>query len=213
MYGTRILKRQIGSDARQLREHHQPRPGPAVHRAELRAAGELSALHDSGQGAGGHRGAGERPRQARSDGAGGRGVGDPRQAGPAGPRGRRRAARKARPRPLPSAAPGGPPEDPEQAANRALSAAAEEKNRTRGDRYERALEAAIDAAEDPEFAKPVSEELVGPLLAAARQDPETLLGRLAEVYSGASTRELQAKLGRVLAVANVWGRISADGDR
>ena len=212
MYGTRILKRQIGSDARQLEntinrdlvrpfielnfgpQENYPRfMIPVKEPEDIGAlANALDKLVPMGL---------EAEASVIRDKLG---LPDPEDDA---------ELLEKPPAPAPMAAPGGPPEDPEQAANRALSAAAEEKNRARGDRYERALEAAIDAAEDPEFAKPVSEELVGPLLAAARQDPETLLGRLAEVYSGASTRELQAKLGRVLAVANVWGRISADGDR
>ena len=78
--------------------------------------------------------------------------------------------------------------------------------------FDRALEAAIEAAEDPDRVGEISEDLVRPLLEAAEENPEALLGRLAELHPESTTDQLQDMLGRAMFVAEQWGRLSVDAD-
>ena len=78
--------------------------------------------------------------------------------------------------------------------------------------FDHALEAAIEAAEDPDRVAEISEDLVRPLLQAAEENPEALLGRLAELHPESTTENLQEMLGRAMFVAETWGRLSVDAD-
>lgn len=80
------------------------------------------------------------------------------------------------------------------------------------DLYGRALEAAIAAADDPDQAQAISEDLARPLLEAADENPEMLLGRLAELYPKLDASKLQDLLGRALFVAEIWGSLSVEAD-
>ena len=92
-------------------------------------------------------------------------------------------------------------------ANRRRATAA---NRSAGgDPYERGLEAALEAADDPERLRALSEEMVRPLIAAARDNPEMLLGRLAELYPRLDARALEGRLERALFAAEQWGELAA----
>ncbi len=80
------------------------------------------------------------------------------------------------------------------------------------DLYGRALEAAIAAADDPEQTQAIAQDLARPLLQAADENPEILLGRLAELYPKLDSGALQALLGRALFVAEIWGSLSVEAE-
>ena len=80
------------------------------------------------------------------------------------------------------------------------------------DPVERALEALIEAAGDEAAQSKLHEDLVRPILAAAREDPDTLLGRLAELEPNLDTEGLEDLLTRLLFVAEVWGRLNGLDD-
>ena len=80
--------------------------------------------------------------------------------------------------------------------------------RDAGEDWERALDAAIDAVEDPEAMEGMEEDLVRPLLQAADDDPEQLRSRLAERYPDMDAGGLEDLLGRVLFTARTWGQLS-----
>ena len=82
------------------------------------------------------------------------------------------------------------------------------------DIFEEALQAALDASDEvgATHASPlsISEELVAPILEAADENPEQLLGRLAELYPDLDATALQDRLDRVLFVASLLGQSSAN---
>ena len=82
------------------------------------------------------------------------------------------------------------------------------------DIFEEALQAALDASDEvgATHASPlsISEELVAPILEAADENPEQLLGRLAELYPDLDATALQDRLDRVLFVASLLGHSSAN---
>ncbi|MCY4427388.1 MAG: DUF935 domain-containing protein [Halieaceae bacterium] len=78
------------------------------------------------------------------------------------------------------------------------------------DPMEQALMAALDAVDDPAHADALTEDMVQPILDAAEQDPQELLGRLAELYPALDGDVLQDRLAQVLFVADLWGRAPAD---
>ena len=80
------------------------------------------------------------------------------------------------------------------------------------DPYEKALEAALEAAESPERAGEISRELVEPVLALAGEPPDVILGRLAELRPGESSARLQELLRRMMFAASLWGSASVDDD-
>ena len=79
------------------------------------------------------------------------------------------------------------------------------------DPVERGLESLLQAVDDPEQSIEVGEALARPLLEAIERDPDLLLGRLAESYSHLDADGLQALLARAMFVAELWGRVSAEG--
>ena len=80
------------------------------------------------------------------------------------------------------------------------------------DIFEEALQAALDASDKPEALEAISEDLVAPILEAADENPEQLLGRLAELYPDLDATALQDRLDRVLFVASLLGHSSAEAE-
>ena len=76
------------------------------------------------------------------------------------------------------------------------------------DEWEQALEAVIERAEDPDALDRIDEDLIRPLLDAAEDNPEQLLGRLAELYPAMDPERLQDLFARVIFLADTWGRLS-----
>ena len=79
------------------------------------------------------------------------------------------------------------------------------------DGFERGIEALISAAEGGELAL-AGRDLARPIVDAAQRDPTMLLGRLAEAWPDMDQDRLQERLAKVLFAAQLWGRLSVDGD-
>lgn len=102
----------------------------------------------------------------------------------------------------------GPDVDPMRMSGRASRFAA---SRAEDDAFEAALEAAVKAAEGGDL-EGIGRDLAGPIVAAAREDPVMLLGRLAELHPAMNADALQDLLAKVIFVAEVWARLSAADD-
>ena len=76
---------------------------------------------------------------------------------------------------------------------------------------ERGLEALVAAAEAEAGASGAA-DLARPVVAAAREDPELLLGHLAELRPRLDSGALEDLLSRALFLAEAWGRLNGDGD-
>lgn len=74
------------------------------------------------------------------------------------------------------------------------------------------LQQTAAGADDPDQTREISEDLAGPLLQAAEDNPEMLLGRLAELYPKLDSGALQDLLGRALFVAEIWGSLSVEAE-
>lgn len=99
-----------------------------------------------------------------------------------------------------------PPEPPAPAAARDAERA-EIAARHDAD-WEKGLDAALDALDDQ--LDPIAEALAAPLLAVARDQPDRLRNRLAELYPALNGQPLEDVLARVIFVAELWGRFSSD---
>ncbi len=75
-----------------------------------------------------------------------------------------------------------------------------------------ALDAILDELDDSAVATPVAAALVGPLLAAARDEPARLRESLAARYPALDPDRLADLVTRVVFAAHAWGRLDADAD-
>lgn len=71
-----------------------------------------------------------------------------------------------------------------------------------------AIDRALEALTDGEV-QAQAEQMLAPLLALARDDPDALLTRLAELYPALDDAALQERLARLIFVADLWGRLHA----
>ncbi len=81
--------------------------------------------------------------------------------------------------------------------------------RAGADPLDDALDAALDALDDPDVTVPAADALAQPLLDAAAGGDGELLTRLAARYPALDPGRLQALTERVLFIADSWGRLSA----
>lgn len=81
--------------------------------------------------------------------------------------------------------------------------------RAGADPLDAAIDAALDALDDPDALAPVAEALARPLLDAAAGGDGELRGRLAARYPDLDPDRLQDLATRVLFVADTWGRLTA----
>lgn len=77
---------------------------------------------------------------------------------------------------------------------------------------QKALEDALASIGDDALGEQ-AQALLGPIVQRAKKDPDAVLGELADIYPAMAYEALQQKLGRLLFVADTWGRLNATGDR
>ena len=82
--------------------------------------------------------------------------------------------------------------------------------RAEDDAFERGLQALEAAAEGGGLDR-IGRDLAGPIVDAARADPEALLGGLAELHPRMDADALQDRLARLIFTAETWARLSVDG--